>query len=253
MAAPVARILERPGRKALGLLGVAAIYLVVEALTSVRISTTVPDGVTGSAALWPAYVEHHTVQLLLGLATVMVLSRGRPASFGLRRGDLTAARQLLLRGFLPLLLLGLLAGHTAVPLLQGAPPGRFADGLPAVPDLLGMLFFAAVLVGISEEVLFRGVFHTLLAREWRGTVTLLGVRLPVAGLLSSALFTIAHVHFTPEGVTADPRQLVLAFVMGLYYAVAYERTGSLLVPVVAHNAVDGGILLAELGVTAFLT
>lgn len=110
-----------------------------------------------------------------------------------------------------------------------------------------------MLGSISEEVLCRGVSHTLLAREWRGGVTLLGVRLPVASPLPCVMSPIAHVHFAPEGPRGGPRQLVLAVLRGLVLPpLVFERTGSLLGPVVAHNAVDDGILRAELGVTAFL-
>jgi membrane protease YdiL (CAAX protease family) len=70
---------------------------------------------------------------------------------------------------------------------------------------------------------------------------------PLAGLLAAAVFTLAHVSF--RSMSADPRQLLLAFVLGIYYAVAYHRTGSLLAPVLAHNLVDGGIVTAEWLVT----
>jgi uncharacterized protein len=100
-----------------------------------------------------------------------------------------------------------------------------------------------VLVGLSEEIVFRGFFQTALAAFWHGTVQIFGVRVPVAGLLAAVIFTLAHVSF--RHMSADPRQLVLAFTLGVFYAVAYYRTGSLLAPIVAHNVVDGGIVTVE--------
>ena len=51
--------------------------------------------------------------------------------------------------------------------------------------------------------------------------------------------------FAFRTMSADPRQMILAFVLGVYYAVAYDRTGSLLAPIVAHNVVDGGMVTVE--------
>ncbi len=42
----------------------------------------------------------------------------------------------------------------------------------------------------------------------------------------------------------QPPQLVPAFVPGLYYAVAYHETESLVAPIIAHNAVNGAIISA---------
>ena len=202
---------------------------------------------------WLHYVNHHTVQMLLALLAIGVLSRGRLAAWGLNLDHARESWRLLSRGFFPILLATLLAGHALVPLATGTPPPHFADGLPRPVDLAGKLLFSLLLVGLSEEIVFRGLFQTALARFWRGTVRLAGVEVPTAGLWAAAIFTVAHVSFVlapPWIAQADPRQLVLAFVLGIYYAYAYGRTGSLLAPVVAHNAVDGGIVLVELAVAA---
>lgn len=202
---------------------------------------------------WQAASVHHLAQLMLGLLLIGWVGRGRWAAFGLTLANRRTSWHLLTRGFFPVLLVSLLLGHALLPVLTGDPPARFSDGVPSGADLAGDLLFALVIVGVSEEVVFRGLLHTTLARGWLGTTSLLGVAVPVAGLWSAALFMVAHIGVAgwPLQITHfDPRQLLLAFVLGVYYAVAYHRTGSLLAPVVAHNAVDGGILVVEAAVAA---
>lgn len=247
-----------PGRLLPALAALAAAFAAHFALQAATRALQVYPALTDDPLLqqrgsWLHYLNHHGVQMLLALALIGLLARGRFAAWGLNVDNARESWRLLSRGFFPILLLVLLAGHTLVPIATGTLPPRFADGLPRPVDLAGMLFFSFVLVGLSEEIVFRGLFQTALARFWRGSVRLAGVEVPTAGLWAAAIFTIAHVSFTlapPWIRQADPRQLVLAFVLGIYYARAYRRTGSLLAPVLAHNAVNGGILAAELAVAA---
>lgn len=191
---------------------------------------------------WLHYLNHHVAQMAVALVLIALLTRGQFTAAGLNLSNFRESLRLLTTGFFPVLLFFLLAGHALTPLLQGVPPERFADGIRTM-DLLGLLLFSWVVVGVSEEIVFRGFFQTALAQFWHGTVTILGVEVPVAGLWAAIVFTIAHISF--RTASADPRQLILAFVLGIYYAVAYYRTGSLLAPVLAHNVVDGGIVTVE--------
>lgn len=199
------------------------------------------------------YYLHHTTQMLLALLLILLLTRGRVASFGLNLRNSDQSFALLARGFFPILLGSLLAGHLLVPLLTGEVPERF-DAMTS-DALVAQLGFSFVLVGLSEEIVFRGLMQSLLARHLRGSVRLAGVEIPTAGVWAAVIFTIAHIGIdwtTLTITTLDPRQLILAFVLGCFYAVAYQRTGSLLAPVIAHNAVDGGIVVAELAATIML-
>lgn len=247
-----------PGRLLPAIAALVAAFAVHFAIQSVTRALQVYPALTADPLLqergsWLHYVNHHTVQMLLALALIGLLGRGRFAAWGLNLRNAGESWRLLTRGFFPILLVTLLAGHALVPLLTATPPARFAEGLPRPVDLAGMLFFSFLLVGLSEEIVFRGLFQTALARFWRGSVRIAGVEVPTAGLWAAVIFTIAHVSFVlapPWIAQADPRQLVLAFVLGIYYARAYRSTGSLLAPVLAHNAVNGGILAVEVAVAA---
>lgn len=191
---------------------------------------------------WLHYLNHHLAQMLIALVLIGFMTRGRWGAAGLNVANARESLRLLTRGFVPVLLVFLIAGHAITPIAQGVPPDRFASDMRAM-DLVGIFVFSWVIVGISEEIVFRGFFQTALGKFWHGTVSLVGVRVPTAGLWAAVIFTIAHISF--RTMNADPRQLVLAFVLGIFYAVAYFRTGSLLAPIVAHNLVDGGIVTAE--------
>ncbi len=83
------------------------------------------------------------------------------------------------------------------------------------------LALIAMLAGLAEELLFRGVVQVALARV-----------LPEGGALvvASAAFGLAHF--------VTPTYAVLAAVAGLYLGALYLLQGSLLVPVIAHALYD---------------
>lgn len=235
---------SRPRVILLALLGAVAVHLAIQAGARALIVYRgfVDDPVLLERGSWLHHMNHHVAQFAIALALIAVLTRGRPQCAGLNLDRWRESLRLLTRGFFPLLFIGLMLGHALTPLVQGTPPARFAGGVRPL-DLAGVLVFSWIVVGISEEVVFRGLFQTALARVVRGTASIFGVEVPVAGLLAAVVFTLAHVSFVP--LVANARQLILALVLGIYYAVAYHRTGSLLAPVIAHNAVDGGIVTVE--------
>ncbi|MEO8089080.1 MAG: CPBP family intramembrane glutamic endopeptidase [Gemmatimonadales bacterium] len=83
------------------------------------------------------------------------------------------------------------------------------------------LVFLATLAGLAEEVLFRGVVQTGLARllpEWAALV------------LASAGFGLAHF--------ISPAYALLAGLAGLYLGGLFLLQGNLLAPIVAHAVYD---------------
>jgi membrane protease YdiL (CAAX protease family) len=88
------------------------------------------------------------------------------------------------------------------------------------------------LVPAAEELLFRGVLYNWLRQRW-------GV-IPCA-IISAGIFSLAH---------ADLRMAVQIFVTGIVLAVLYERSRSILTPIVAHmtvNSISLGIILYYAG------
>lgn len=113
-------------------------------------------------------------------------------------------------------ILGLVFAPDA-PVEQQIMEDALRGGAPAVLAIL----VAVLLAPVTEEVVFRGT----LFRSLRGRI---GVW--PAALLSGLIFTVIHV----EVVTSQPLALTGLFLLGVSFAIALQKTGSLIVPIVAH-------------------
>jgi membrane protease YdiL (CAAX protease family) len=88
------------------------------------------------------------------------------------------------------------------------------------------ILLAVVLAPITEEIVFRGVLFRALTDR---------VGMWAAAALSSAVFAVIHF----EVLFSQPLALVGLFTVGMALAIAYHRTGSLLVPIVGHAVFNG--------------
>jgi membrane protease YdiL (CAAX protease family) len=172
--------------------------------------------------------------VLAGGVVAFLLIRRLPLLeiFGLRTMSFPRA---LARGFLLLLAaipVLLVFGYLTLLVLQDQAKEqelvKLFDDVVQVGDLrtAGMILFAGVIVApICEELLFRGYFYPV-AKRYFGPVT--------AAFLSATLFAASHIN-----LASLPSLLVLA----LIFTMAYERTGSLLVPISMHALFNGANLL----------
>jgi membrane protease YdiL (CAAX protease family) len=84
-----------------------------------------------------------------------------------------------------------------------------------------------LLIGPSEELLFRGVIQNSLAESlgrWPGI------------LLATLLFAAAHVFSLAGPLSGRAVTVLLLFVPGLVLAVSYDYTGNIVVPSLVHGA-----------------
>ena len=128
------------------------------------------------------------------------------------------------------------------------------EGLPSVgaaaPFLLTML-----LVGLGEELMFRGLIQNLLA-DCFGRDTRRGVWLTVA--VSGCIFGVAHLTNIFSGVTVMGAviQALAASALGMYFGAIYARCGNIWVMVILHAFNDvvaflgSGLMGAENAVEA---
>jgi len=105
-------------------------------------------------------------------------------------------------------------------------------------QLLLAVLAAVVLAPVAEELLFRGLLHRALRVR---------LRIVPATAISSLLFAVVHV----DVVMSQPIALVGLTLVGVVLAIAYERTGSLLVPILIH-AVHNAITIAAVVITSRL-
>ena len=105
------------------------------------------------------------------------------------------------------------------------------DVMETPVQLLLAVMIAVVLAPLAEELVFRGLLHRGLRAR---------MRVIPATLISSVLFALVHV----DVVLSQPIALVGLTLAGAVMAIAYERTGSLLVPIVIHAVYNATTLVA---------
>ena len=74
--------------------------------------------------------------------------------------------------------------------------------------------------GTSEEIFFRGLLQTFLSKAWKGSIRIIKLEIPTAVIFAALIFTFAHVevNFAPFAISYNIFQVVLAFVLGIFFA-----------------------------------
>jgi uncharacterized protein len=202
-------------------------------------STIDPDG----AFAWISV--HHIVQAIIFLIPMILISKLSAVRFGFGWGDRSV-------GWSYVRLFALIfCGYTVVSLIIVFTAGTFQT-LPyplTARNIAGQLGFQLLLSGPSEELIFRTFAITMLALSVNGVVfgkdsavgravfTVLGGELSVANLIAAVIFGLAHVRFTfaPFSASYSSFQVIYATVLGLFYGVCYERSKSMIYPMMMHS------------------
>lgn len=241
----LARIREHGGRVMTDKFGIPdyfmafflAVFFAIGALTSAGESSApnpvantmkTEDVLTGSAG------SILLLAIVIGFLAVRKLS---PADlFGLRRIGILKAGVigvLLVAAIFPLLMLAtffmqllLRAQAKEQEVVQFF---REAAGANQIPSVAAMFLMAVVVAPVFEEVIFRGYLYGVFKR-WAGSFASL--------IFTAALFAAAH-----NSVTVLPSLVLLA--VGL--TIAYEWSGSILVPIAMHASFNATQLILMLG------
>jgi len=80
---------------------------------------------------------------------------------------------------------------------------------------------------IQEEIIFRGLLQTTLARQFPATLSFFGTSLSYAAIIVALLFGLIHLKINPITAAA-------AFVLGLFSGELRHRSGSLLPAMLVH-------------------
>ena len=105
---------------------------------------------------------------------------------------------------------------------------------------LERLLFQATMPGIDEEIYFRGVLLLVMGLAMRsGAFRLLGAPISWAGVLVTILFGLGHSLFWQDGGLGFSVLFfgITAF-LGFGLLWLRERTGSILIPLIAHNLIN---------------
>ncbi len=206
-------------------------------LTASLFGTFDPDG----AYLWISV--HHIFQLILTVLLMLVFKRNL-GFWGFNLNNLN--KSLVYFKQFVMCSTGFVLLYYVILFFFSATPGP-GYALSA-ENILGQLGFQLFLSGTCEEPLFRGFVMIILYGAFAGSIRFVKTDIPTAGIIAAIFFTVAHIQYSiwPFEITyINPMQLVLSFGLGLYYAVVFYRTRSLLTPILAHGYIN--FLITGLG------
>lgn len=111
-----------------------------------------------------------------------------------------------------------------------------------VVNVLGMMSFQWIFVGIFEETITRGLVQTPLMNKLKGTVTIFKWDFHTGSVITGIIFGVGH--FVPHIFFGGPwfslaPHLIFATIYGLCSSYIYQETRSLAGPILMHNIVDG--------------
>ncbi len=106
-------------------------------------------------------------------------------------------------------------------------------------SIIGWTIFEGVYVGPTEEILFRSLLVGFLMAAMPGKVTLGRYSMSWAGIVVAAIFAFAHIAtFLSRPSLAAAGQQVYAFALGVLYAYWFEKSRSVVAPIIGHNVSD---------------
>jgi uncharacterized protein len=116
-----------------------------------------------------------------------------------------------------------------------------ADGKP---DDVETIAFQWTMPGLDEELFYRGTLLLALNEAFRARTNALGAPIGYGGVLTSILFGLTHaLGFEAGAVDFDLMTFAMTGGPSILLLWIRERTGSLLLPVIAHNIANGASTL----------
>lgn len=173
-----------------------------------------------------------TVILIIALLIILVLSKLLNLNFYFQLGETKRGIKYVTIFTAVFVVISVLQ-HTYMALNSQLPVYTFPlDGR----NIIGTLGFQLLLTGPAEELTFRALPIILLTRSFGNSIKIKGnVTLEV--ILASILFAFAHASWSiiPLHFEADYFQLIYAFTMGTIQGIVYQKTKSILYPVLMHS------------------
>lgn len=175
---------------------------------------------------------HHIAQALLFIPLIFIVKLIKPTiDFNLRLGDQKKGFQYVQR-FTIFFLVYTTIGYVITFATHSFQPFRFDMN---ATNIFGYLGFQLFLSGPSEELIFRAFAIGLLAfvipkRLFKGKVS-------VANIIAAIIFGLAHIgiSFAPFSLSFSTFQVFYAIVLGLIYGDCFEKTKSVIYPMMLHS------------------
>jgi membrane protease YdiL (CAAX protease family) len=184
--------------------------------------------------LWISF--HHIFQLLLTILVMKSYFRSKLTDWGFNLNGRNRAPKTIALFILYFLIIEVAV--TLFPFVLGGGKAPTFGYPQTFRNIIGYYSFEAFLSGTCEEPLFRGFVITVLALSWKGKIKLGKTEFTTAGIIAALLFTFAHISFRVfpfQIYQLNVLQLIFAFGLGLLYAVTFQKTKSLFIPILLHN------------------
>jgi len=178
----------------------------------------------------------HAMMLLLALAAMPIVRVFVNADFCLRwppgKGYVLPAIGL----GVSVSLIALIGDYAPELLAQRAPQ----LGYPlTTQNVVGWLTFQGIVVGPTEEIPYRSLHLGYLTAAMPGKIRFLNIGMNGAGVVVALVFGVGHLmNFGQEPFWGLIRQVLGAFVFSLFCAYWFEKSRSVLAPIVFHNVWD---------------
>jgi len=175
---------------------------------------------------------HHFVQMLLTLVVIGVLSKLLKINFNFGFGDKKTGLKYL-SVFTGSFLIIAVIMYAFTHITKQIPVYDFPLNRNNVAGTLGFQLF---LSGPSEEILFRALPVTMFLYIFGKSIKVHKL-ITLEVILASLLFSIAHIKWSlaPFTVQADYFQLVYAFALGTVQGVTYQKSRSIIYPILMHS------------------
>jgi len=181
---------------------------------------------------------HHIIQFLLALSAMMLYPGIRMRDWGFNLNNNRLSLQIFMKFSLGWLIFYGIGAFITLKMSGNTSVYPFPL---TTRNVIGYSGFMFIMPGLSEETLFRGFVMVVLGQSWKGILTIGKLTVPVSGLLAALIFTYAHISYTifPLKIHFNTGQLIAAFGLGIFYAVVFYKTKSLLGSILCHNISDG--------------
>ncbi len=175
---------------------------------------------------------HHAVQMIFAIAIIVILSRLLKIDFYFQLGDVRKGTKYLALFTAAFAVISIVV-NVLMYINNRLPSYAFPlDGR----NIIGTLGFQLFLSGPAEEVIFRALPITMLIYAFGKSMPIKDdVTLEV--ILASVLFAFAHVNWSLMPLTFEINisQILYAFVLGTIQGVVYQRSKSILYPILMHS------------------
>jgi membrane protease YdiL (CAAX protease family) len=189
--------------------------------------------------LHPWLLAHlvHIPQFFVPFLVILYLTKGHPGEYGfnLREDPHITHRRVLAIG----VVFGALMSLRYIP--QILRTGGVEVLEPVTPlNVTGQMTFQWIVVGLSEETMFRGLIQTYLVKHLKGYVRIVGHDFHVGTVIGACFWGAFHfINVLIMPIAPVIFLVLLTTAIGLILGYAYQRTGSLLTTIIMHNTVFG--------------